>query len=81
MSVITTAQVDFTDLATALTKLSGDEWVTSAVAPYSLKDAVVFKAGLTTTTLGADSNYKYVVIIELSKACTALEGYLYIHYN
>ena len=81
LSTIVTSQVDFTDLATVLTKLTGDSWVTDTVAPYSLKDAVVYQAGLTTASLGTDTNYKYVAIIELSKACTALEGYLYIHYN
>ena len=81
LSTIVTSQIDFTDLATVLTELTGDSWVTDAVAPYSLKDAVVYRAGLTTNSLGTDTNFKYVAIIELAKACTALEGYLYIHYN
>lgn len=81
VSTITTGTVDFKDLAAALSRLTGDAWVWDAVAPRSLKGAVVRRAGLTDALWGTNKSYTYAIVVELSSACTGLQGNLYIHFN
>lgn len=81
VSTITTATVDFKALSEALTRLTGDQWEWESVAKYSLKGAVVRRAGLTDVLWGTNKSYAYAIVVELSSACTGLQGNLYIHFN
>lgn len=81
MATITTATVEFKALSEALTRLTGNTWVWDQTAQYSLKGAVIRRAGLTDALWGTNKSYAYSIVVSLSDACTGLQGNLYIHFN
>jgi hypothetical protein len=81
MQTLTASTIDFKALAVALQKVTGDTWKFSGIAPYSLEDAIIRKVGTAQATWGVSTAYTYAVVIELSSACTALEGNLLLHFN
>lgn len=81
MATITTGTVDFKELSEALARVTGHPWTWEGVGPYSLQGAVVRRAGLTDTLWGTNKSYAYAIVIELSSACTNMQGNLYIHFN
>lgn len=81
MATITTGTVDFKALSEALARVTGHPWTWDGKGPYSLQGAVVRRAGLTDTLWGTNKSYAYAIVVELSDACTNLQGNLYIHFN
>ena len=81
MQTLTVNTVDFKALAVALQTVTGDNWVFSGVAPYSLENAIVRKVGLAQTAWGVSTGYTYAAVVELSPSCTALQGNLLLHFN
>jgi hypothetical protein len=81
MSTITQQTTNFATLAASLTAISGDTWVTSGTAGFSLDGAVVLNAGINQAEWPTNHNYKYAVIIQLGTTSTNLEGSLILHFN
>lgn len=81
MATITTGTVDFKELSEALARVTSHPWTWEGVGPYSLQGAVVRRAGLTDALWGTNKSYAYAIVIELSSACTNMQGNLYIHFN
>lgn len=72
---------DYTALAAALKRLTGQDWYAYGNHNYSLQGAVVVRAGLNAATWGVKTSFKYGVVIELGAECAALTGQLLIGYN
>ena len=81
LSTITLQTTDFTQLAAALTAITGDTWVTSGTAGFSLDGAVVLEAGINQATWPTNQNYKYAIVVQLGTTSTNLEGSLILHFN
>ena len=81
LSTITTQTTDFTTLAAALTAVTGDTWVTTGTAGFSLSGATILNAGINQADWGTNQNYKYAIIVMLGNTSTNLEGNLIIHFN
>lgn len=81
LSALALTDNDYTALAAALKRLTGNDWKPYGTHPYSLQGAVVVRAGLNMPTWGVKTSFKYGVVIELGAECTALTGQLLLGYN
>ena len=81
LSTITTQTTNMTALAAALSAITGDSWVATGAAGFSLDGAVIAVAGINDPLWGTNNNYKYAIIVTLTAACANLEGQLIIHFN
>lgn len=71
-----------TDLAVALSQLTGDTWSATAAQRYSLLGASVVYAGLTKGRTDINDSYSHVVIVQLdSNNSLGLNGKLTLHYH
>ena len=81
LSTITTQTTNFTQLASALTAITGDTWAVSGAAGFTLDGATILNAGINQADWGTNQNYKYAIIVMLGSTSTNLEGNLIIHFN
>lgn len=72
---------DFTDLAAALTAVTGDAWQTSGAHRYSLAGATVVYNGTTAPRMDANQQYNAVLVVQLSTSNLGYSGKLYCHYG
>lgn len=81
LSSFTTSTRDLTALAAALKTITGDNWTMESNAPFSLAGATIVDNGTKSATYGTPVYLTYCLVVDLSDACSNMEGQLLIGYN
>lgn len=70
------------DMAAFISDITGDTWVLTGTANYSLQGALVKYNGLNSLEfVESNKNFDYLIEIDLSAACSNFAGTLRFHYN
>lgn len=69
------------DLALALVTITGNAWVTTGTATYSLEGATLDYNGITDGDNRFNDDYEFAALVTLSASCTGMTGQLVIHYG
>ena len=81
LEAITVETPDWTAIKDILVAMTGDAWVTSGSARYSLQDAQVLYVGEVAGYPELNQAYAKAVVLKLGTACLGLSGRMFLHYN
>lgn len=81
LDVINASNPDWSSIRAALSAVTGDTWVLTGNARYSLEGATVLYAGDAVGYPELNQTYAKAVVVELGVACLGLSGRMFLHYN
>jgi Concanavalin A-like lectin/glucanases superfamily len=84
---INTSTSDLTTLTADLKAVTGDPWVNTAASRFSLQGAAIVYNGpvvdfvpIAGTVMTPNTNYVYVLVVQLGSGSLGYGGYLFLHY-
>lgn len=81
LDAITVETPDWTAIKDVLVALTGDAWVTTGSARYTLEGAEVLYVGAVAGYPELNQTYDKAVVVKLGTACLGLSGRMFLHYN
>lgn len=81
LEAVTVESPDWNAIKDILVALTGDAWVTTGSARYSLQDAQVLFVGEVADYPELNQTYLKAVVLKLGTACLGLSGRMFLHYN
>lgn len=81
LDAITVGTPDWNAIKDVLIANTGDAWVTTGNARYSLEGATVLYVGAVAGYPELNQTYAKAVVVKLAAACLGLSGRMFLHYN